>query len=75
MLSPYVDYLKIFLIALLQVFRAGAFQDGSLITDRTWSPEALGDVKRLAVFVTCAWCSEIIDVPVFSLHCMRDASQ
>ena len=63
-----IDYPVLFLTAVLQAFRSGRFQDGTIVTSRTWSPEALEDEGRLAVSFACSDCETVRDITVSSLR-------
>ena len=69
--SDLVGYPCSFLAVLLQVFRSGRFHDGTLITSETWNTNALGDVEKIAVLLTCCKCAQATEVPVLLLHKLK----
>ena len=74
-LADSIDYPVPFLTTLLQAFRTGRFQDGTCITSRNWSLEALEDENRLAVTFAYADCEAVRDITVSSLQQTAHARQ
>ena len=63
-----VDYPSAFLSVLLQVFRSGRFHDGSFITSDSWKADALSDVSKVVMCITCSRCGRAQEAPVSFLH-------